>query len=68
MADRRALPPPATQADEYLHDIAASLRQLVDMLAQTVVEVPAADGDDEVVALREPEPPAKPKRRTRDQK
>ena len=59
MAERRALPPPATQADEYLHDIAASLRQLVDMLAQTVAEAPAAD-DDEVVALREPEP-AKPK-------
>lgn len=67
MADRRALPPPATQADEYLHDIAASLRQLVDMLAQTVAEAPAADDGDEVVALREPEP-AKPKRRTRDQK
>lgn len=66
MADRRALPPPATQADEYLHDIAASLRQLVDMLAQTVVEVPAADAGD-VVALREPEP-ANPKRRTRDDK
>lgn len=66
MADRRALPPPATQADEYLHDIAASLRQLVDMLAQTVSEAPAAD-DGDVVALREPEP-AKPKRRTRDDK
>ena len=52
MAERRALPPPATQADEYLHDIAASLRQLVDMLAQTVAEAPAAD-DDEVVALRD---------------
>ena len=43
MADRRALPQPATQADEYLHDIAASLRQLVDMLAQTVAEAPAAE-------------------------
>jgi len=67
MAVRRALPQPATQADEYLHDIAASLRQLVDMLAQTVVEARAAD-DGDVVALREPEPPAKPKRRTRDDK
>lgn len=66
MAVRRALPQPATQADEYLHDIAASLRQLVDMLAQTVTEAPAAD-DGDVVALREPEPP-KTKRRTRDDK
>lgn len=31
---REALPAPATQVDMYLHDIALSLRQLNDALAQ----------------------------------
>lgn len=71
MADRRALPSPATQVDEYLHDVAVSLRQVSDhlaqvtaMLAQMTVELatPADDG----VALREPATPKK--RRHRDER
>lgn len=62
---RRPLPTPATQVDEYLFDIAVSLRQLGDLLAQTLAE--PAVGEGEVVALREPEPVKPKKRAHRDQ-
>lgn len=66
--ERRALPPPVTQADEYLHDIALSLRYMNVVLAQVAVEISAAaaPAEGDLVALREPEP-MKPKRRTRDE-
>lgn len=64
--ERRALPPPVTQADEYLHDIALSLRYMNVVLAQVAVEISAAPVEGDLVALREPEP-MKPKRRTRDE-
>lgn len=51
MSERRMLPEPATQSDFYLHDIAVSLRAIVDAL-QVASAVPAGD----LVALREPEP------------
>ena len=63
----RPLPAPATQVDEYLFDIATSLRQLTVVLAQLTVEVSAAaptarsaSGSvaDDLVELREPEPKA----------
>lgn len=58
---RRPLPPPATQIDEYMHDAAMSLRQMsdqlaaiTDMLAQMNVEL-AGVQDGEFVSLREPD-------------
>lgn len=70
----RPLPAPATQVDEYLYDIAMSLRQFNAVLAQLTVEVsaaaPAASGAagpaaDELVDLREPESKAARKPRYR---
>lgn len=58
MDEPRRLPQPATNADEYLYDIAMSLRQVVGLLAlaaaPTFMKQPAADGE---VELKEPEPP-----------
>lgn len=61
----RPLPAPATQVDEYLFDIATSLRQLNAVLAQLTVEISAAAAPtaaspvaDDLVELREPEPKA----------
>lgn len=64
MDEPRRLPQPATNADEYLYDIAMSLRQVVGLLAIAAVpsfmkHQPAADGE---VELKEPKPP-KPKHR-----
>lgn len=60
--DERRLPQPATNADEYLYDIALSLRSIVGVLAAMPVLIhrartaapPPTDGE---VALKEPEPP-----------
>lgn len=59
MNDRNPLPAPATAIDMYLHDIAQSLRNLVD-LATPAPEPPAAD---DVTELREPARASKPKRK-----
>jgi hypothetical protein len=69
MSYRRTLPIPATQVDEYLHDVAVSLRQLNDqlaqmsgMLAQMTVEIASTPAMDDI-ALREPAPSASAKKR-----
>ena len=55
------LPRPATQTDEYLFDIAMSLRQLQDGLARLVatmqppMDSAETDAASDVVQLREPE-------------
>lgn len=57
------LPRPATQTDEYLYDIAMSLRQLNLSLAQLVTLLPMpspgpiGEPDLDLVQLREPEAP-----------
>ena len=57
MPDRPALPSPIQRADEYMHDIATSLRQLLDggpsSQASDVVKV---GPDERVVPLSEPAP------------
>lgn len=67
MSDRQNLPAPATQTDDYLFDVAISLRQMithlaqmvgmleqmVGMLAQMTVEIASTPADE--IALREPE-------------
>lgn len=65
--EERKLPQPATNADEYLYDIALSLRAVVGVLAamptliqQAQSAAPASEGDE--VELKEPE---KPKRKHR---
>lgn len=53
-----ALPRPATIADEYLFDIATSLRQLTEEVARLAAAVqPQVDaaGEPDVINLREPE-------------
>lgn len=72
--ERRVLPKPATQADEYLYEMALSLRSMNVMIAQVAVEISALnvfDADtlaqaDGAVDLREPDAPRK-KRRHRDE-
>lgn len=67
---RAALPAPATQVDMYLHDIALSLRQLNDALAQMGPPATAGAGgddgamvaeDDLLTPLREQAPPKRRK-------
>jgi hypothetical protein len=68
MDEQRRLPQPATNADEYLYDIAMSLRTITQRLAvlnvlvhripQTpVVPEPVEGTEGEEVELKEPVPP-----------
>lgn len=59
MNERDPLPAPATAIDMYLHDIAQSLRDLVDL----ATPAPQPEPDPELAELREPARASKPKRK-----
>lgn len=58
--ERPDLLQPASQLDIYLHDIALSLRALVDLV--TAATIPAVTPQPDALDLREPAPAAQPKR------